>query len=129
MARQQRRYLTFDDVVDIHDKVLAEFGGLPGFLNRGYVEAAVGRLHTGYYKNIFEEAAALMESVSNNHGFVDGNKRTGFASADAFLRLNGFYMSVDSKAAHDLITQAMAMNDFKFDFILEWIFQKYERLQ
>jgi death-on-curing protein len=131
MARQQaqqRRYLTFDDVVDIHDRVLADIGGLPGFLNRGYVEAAVGRLHTGYYRNIFEEAAALMESVANNHGFVDGNKRTSFVAADTFLRLNGFCMQVEPLAAHELITRAMAAKVFKFDLILEWIFEKYERL-
>src|ERR1035438_3087184 len=124
---RSRIYLAFDDVVEIHDRVLAEFGGLPGFLNKGYVEAAVGRLHTGYYNNLFEEAAALMESVANNHGFVDGNKRTGFSASDTFLRLNGFRMDVEPKAAHDLITTAMAEKKFKFDLILEWIFEKYER--
>jgi death-on-curing protein len=73
-----RIYLTFDDVVEIQDHVLAEFGGLPGFIDQGRVHAAVGRLETGYRNNVFEQAAALMESVSNNRGFVDGNKRTGF---------------------------------------------------
>ena len=126
--RKQHRYLTFEHVVDIHDRILAEIGGLPGFLNKGYVEAAVGRLHTGYYRNLFEEAAALMESVANNHGFVDGNKRTGFTSADTFLRLNNFYINVDPLAAHEFITRAMAANLFKFDLILEWIFMDYERL-
>ena len=129
MALRTRRYLTVDDVVEIHNRVLVETGGLPGFLDHGRVDAAVNRLHTGYYKNLFEEAAALMESLTNNHGFVDGNKRTAFASADVFLRLNGYYMHVDSEAAWNLITKAMAMKVFKFDLILEWIFEKYERLR
>ncbi len=126
--KQKHRYLTFDDVVAIHDRVLAEIGGMPGFLDKGRIEAAVGRLTTGYYNNLFEEAAALMESLANNHGFVDGNKRTGFSAADTFLRLNGFYIAVDSLVAHEFITRAMAAKHFKFDLILEWIFLDYERL-
>jgi death on curing protein len=122
------RYLTFEDVVRFHDLVLAQTGGLSGFLNRGYVDAAVNRLHTGYYNNIFEESAALMESLANNHGFVDGNKRTAFVSTDTFLRLNGFYLNVEPDAAHALITQAMAKEVFKFGLIVEWIFRDYERL-
>jgi death-on-curing protein len=127
-----RTYLTFEDVVGIHDAILEKIGGLPGFLTPGYVHAAVGRLQTGYYANIFEEAAALMESLANNHGFVDGNKRTGFTAADTFLRLNGFYMRVETEQAYKLITTAMDPkkfeHGFKFDLILEWIFQDYERL-
>jgi len=101
---------------------------MPGFLNRGYVDAAVNRLQTGYYNNLFEEGAALMESLANNHGFVDGNKRTAFVSTDAFLRLNGFYMQVDPIAAHKLMINAMAQKVFKFRLIVEWIFDEYERL-
>jgi death on curing protein len=130
MARRAaHRYLTFDEVVAIHDRVLAEFGGLPGFLNKGYVDAAVNRPRTGYYNNLFEEAAALMESLANNHGFVDGNKRTGFSASDIFLRMNGFYMAVDPAAAHQFMIFAMASKKFKYGLILEWIFEKYERLE
>jgi death-on-curing protein len=126
--KQTRRYLTFDEVVSIHDKVLSEIGGLPGFLDEGRIHAAVGRLTSGYYNHLFEEAAALMESVANNHGFVDGNKRTAFAAADTFLRLNGFCIRIEPLVACELITQAMAAKLFKFDLILEWIFMDYERL-
>jgi death-on-curing protein len=123
-----KRYLTFEEVVWIHDDILSKFGGLPGFLNKGYVEAAVGRLHTGYYNNPFEEASALMESIANNHGFVDGNKRTAFASADSFLRLHGFFLSTDPEPAQAFITRSMAEHVFKFGMILEWVFQTAERL-
>ena len=56
-------------------------------------------LRTGDYKNLSEEAAALLESLVNNHPFVDGNKRVGFAAAHTFLLLNGFDLKVTSKAA------------------------------
>ena len=52
-------------------------------------------VQTGYYNSIEEEAAALMESLGNNHGFLDGNKRIAFTAADVFLRRNGFYIEVE----------------------------------
>jgi death-on-curing protein len=122
------RYLTTLEVERFHDSVLAEIGGLSGFRDRGLVDSAVNRVHTGYYRNLFEEAAALMESLANNHGFIDGNKRTAFVSTDAFLRLNGFWLDVEPIAAHNLMTRAIAQHVFKFDLIVEWIFLDYERL-
>jgi death on curing protein len=123
-----RSYLTVPDVEGIHRQVLEETGGLPGYLDKGRIDAAVNRLHTGYYNNVFEEAAALMESLANNHGFVDGNKRTAFVSTDTFLRRNGFYMEVEPVEAHNLITNAMAEKVFKYGLILEWVLEKYEIL-
>ena len=38
----------------------------------------------GYYDTLIEEAAALMESLANNHPFVDGNKRTAFGTTGVF---------------------------------------------
>jgi death on curing protein len=49
------------------------------------LEAAVFRPQTDYYNDISEEAAALLESLVNNHAFVDGNKRVGFAAVHTFL--------------------------------------------
>lgn len=124
-----RRYIDVPEVEKIHQKVLDQFGGMRGYRDKGLVESAVGRLHTGYYdQNLFKEAAALMDSLANNHGFIDGNKRTAFVSTDTFLRWNGFYLEVGSKEAHDLITAAMAEKVFKYDLILEWIFEIHERL-
>ncbi len=124
-----RRYITVSEVEKIHETVLDKFEGLRGYRDKGLVESAVGRVHTGYYdNNVFKEAAALMDSLANNHGFIDGNKRTAFVSTDTFLRWNGFYLEVDSKEAHDLITKAIAEHVFHYDLILEWIFQIHERL-
>ena len=66
---------------------------------RAALEAAVFRPQTGYYSDISEEAAALLESLVNNHAFVDGNKRVGFAALHTFLLVNGFDLDVSSKAA------------------------------
>ena len=41
-----------------------------------------------------------MESLANNHPFVDGNKRVAFAVTDAFLRMNGHFLDCDSDEAY-----------------------------
>ena len=50
------------------------FGGLPGIRDLGLIESAVSRPFTGYYRSIESKAAALVQSMSGNHGFIDGNK-------------------------------------------------------
>jgi death-on-curing protein len=47
------------------------------------------RLQSGYYEDILAEAAALWESLPQNHPSVDGNKRTAFAATNTFLAING----------------------------------------
>jgi death on curing protein len=97
------------------------FARLHGVRGRGAVEAAVFRPQTGYYNSLEEEAAALMESLGNNHGFIDGNERIAFAATDVFLRRNGFYIEVGAKAGFDFICGSMEKHEFRFPHILEWL--------
>src|SRR4030081_2591282 len=83
------RYLTAATILAIHDDQLGRYGGAPGIRDPGLIEAAIFRPQTGYYADIIEEAAALWESLSQNHPFIDGNKRTAFAAAYTFLAING----------------------------------------
>ena len=62
-----------------------------------------------------------MESVTNNHAFIDGNKRIGFAITDTFLRLNGFQLEVEPQDAHKFITDSLGKNEFRFPAIKDWI--------
>ena len=62
------------------------FGGSHGIRDRVGLEAAVMRPQSGYYPDVIAEAAALWESLSQNHPFVDGNKRTAIASMAARFR-------------------------------------------
>ena len=121
-------YLTVAEVLAIHAQLIDEFGGKPGILDRGRLEAAVFRPQIGYYSSLAEEAAALMESLANNNPFMDGNKRTSFAAADTFLRLNGFCLDVEPSKAHDFITQAIAGGSFTFSVIRDWISALVQRL-
>ncbi|MGH9538460.1 MAG: type II toxin-antitoxin system death-on-curing family toxin, partial [Terriglobales bacterium] len=89
---------------------------------------AVFRPQIGYYNSIEEEAAALMESLGNNHGFLDGNKRIAFTAADVFLRRNGSYIEVDGPDGHAFIYGSMDRHEFRFPQILGWIRQNIRPL-
>lgn len=121
-------YLTVAEVCRMQYRLIELFGGLHGVRDMGAVEAAVFRPQTGYYNSIEEEAAALMESLANNHGFVDGNKRIAFTAADVFLRRNGSYIEIGALEGYAFIVGSMERNEFRFAQILEWIRQHLKPL-
>jgi death-on-curing protein len=121
-------YLTVAEIYRMQHRLIELFGGLRGVRDKGVVEAAVFRPQIGYYNSIEEEAAALMESLGNNHGFLDGNKRIAFTGADVFLRLNGFYIEVTAVDGHEFIYGSMDRHEFRFARILDWIRQHIKPL-
>ena len=88
-------YLTVAEVLAIHEDQIERYGGSPGVRDLGQLEAALFRPQTGYYADRIAEAAALWESLSQNHAFVDGNKRTAFAVTFTFLSINGITLTAD----------------------------------
>jgi len=116
-----REYLTVAEVYRMQHRLIELFGGLHGVRDAGGIEAAVFRPQTGYYDSVEEEAAALMESLGMNHGFIDGNKRIAFAADDVFLRLNGFYLEVTAEEGYSFIEGSIARQEFRFANIREWI--------
>jgi death on curing protein len=114
---------TVAEVYRMQHRLIELFGGRYGVRDQGAVEAAVFRPQTGYYNSIEEEAAALMESLGNNHGFIDGNKRIAFTAADVFLRRDGFYLEVEGVDGHAFIDGSIARQEFRFAQILVWIRQ------
>ena len=107
-----RDYLTSTDILALHQIALQRYGGAPGLRDMGAVEAAVFRPQCGYYKNIIEEAAALLESLLINHPFVDGNKRVAFAACDVFLRINSWRIRAEPEW---LYQRMMAWIEFRGD--------------
>src|SRR6266849_4099687 len=114
-------YLTVAEVYRMQHRLIELFGGLHGVRDKGAVEAAVFRPQTGYYNSLEEEAAALMESLANNHGFLDGNKRIAFTATDVFLRRNGFYIEVEGHEGNAFIRGSMERQESRFATILDWI--------
>src|SRR4029077_8009941 len=116
-----REYLTVAEVYRMQYRLIELFGGIHGVRDKGAVEAAVFRPQTGYYNCIEEEAAALMESLGNNHGFLDGNKSIAFTPTIVFLRRNGSYIDVEGLDGHGFIDGSMERHEFRFAQILDWI--------
>ena len=117
----ERAYLTVGEVLQIHHQLIENYGGTHGLRDKGLLESAVFRPQNGYYNTIAEEAAALMESLANNHPFLDGNKRTAFAAAHTFLLVNRYDLEVRPLAAYDFMMHSIARGEFRFGPILEWI--------
>ena len=114
-------YLTVDEALAIHDRLVRTFGGPAGVRDLGLLESALFRPQTGYYEDIAQMAAALFESLVMNHAFVDGNKRIAFFATDVFLRLNGWKLEVDADAAHARIVGLLEQGRCDFQNLLSWI--------
>jgi death on curing protein len=121
-------FLTVAEVYQMQHRLIDMFGGLHGVRDKGAVEAAVFRPQVGYYNSIEEEAAALMESLGNKHGFPDANKCIAFTATDVFLRRNGFYIEVEGIDGHAFIDGSIDRHEFRFAQIRDWIRQHIRRL-
>jgi death on curing protein len=117
----ERIYLTIAEVLTIHKQQIDQYGGIDGIRDRGLLESAVFRPQTGYYNSAAEESTALMESLANNHPFLDGNKRVAFAAAHTFLLVNGFDLAVDPVSAFEFVMRSISSGEFRFAQILKWI--------
>ena len=120
-------FLSVEEAIAIHERLIERFGGSPGTRDKGLLESALFRPQTGYYSDIAEIAAALFESLLVNHAFVDGNKRVAFFVTDTFLRLNGWKLSVEPAAAHDFIIGILESGGSNYDELLRWITQSLEK--
>ena len=96
-----RVYLSVQNLIQINLEMVEEWGGLAGTRDRGALEAAAARPQTGYYSDVIEEAAALCESLLQNHPFVDGNKRTAITATGVFLRLNNYELVFVDREMYD----------------------------
>lgn len=114
-------YLTVIEVLAIHDDQIERYGGAAGIRDRGLLEAALFRPQTGYYVDLIDEAAALWESLSQNHPFIDGNKRTAFAAAYTFLAINGARLTASSNKTERFIIGLYADGHFDFEHLSRWM--------
>lgn len=114
-------YLTIADVLTIHADLLRRYGGSPGLRDAGLLEAALFRAQTGYYADLIEEAAALWESLSQNHAFVDGSKRIAFAATYTFLAINGIMLRASADETYAFISGLHEAGSFRLDELTKWL--------
>lgn len=114
-------YLTLADMLAIHVDQIERYGGSPGVRDHGLLVAALYRPQTGYYADLIEEAAALWESLAQNHPFIDGNKRAAFAATYTFLVINGARLTADAEEAWIFISALYTANQFSFEKLVPWL--------
>jgi death-on-curing protein len=113
-------YLTRAEVLAIHADQIERYGG-----SQGVRDTAAGsrlyRLKTGYYADLIEEAAALWESLGQNHPFIDGNKRTAFAATYTFLAINGARLTADASETYAFVIGHYETNLFNVERLAPWL--------
>lgn len=117
--------LTVEEVIMLHQKLLAATGGLPGLRDRGLLESAVLSVDAGFedmekYPSVEEKAARLAYALISNHPFADGNKRVGVLAMLMTLKLNGVKLRYTQRELIDL-GLAAASGKAGFEEILAWI--------
>lgn len=94
------RYLSSEDILQIHSVVIDETGGAHGVRDMYIVlslENSPKQIVLGkeLYPNVFEKAALYARNIISNHPFIDGNKRTGMAATFVFLEDNELITKVE----------------------------------
>ena len=116
-------YIRVDDILAIHADHIDRFGGGSGVRDPGLLEAALFRPQTGYYPTLIDEAAALWESLSQNHPFIDGNKRTAFAATYVFLSINGLEIIATDEDTQDFVLGLYDTAGVNFDNLRLWLLE------
>lgn len=106
---REPRWLTRLMVDVMHSELLLEHGGAPGVRNGGedLIESALARPRNRFayepVSDLVDLAAAYLFGLTKNHGYIDGNKRIGFAAAATFLLLNGQRLTATEADAYDAV--------------------------
>ena len=124
-----RRYPSVIDVIAAHDFQIEKFGGASGLRDRGALEAAIFRPQSGYYDDLIAEAAALWESLSQNHPFVDGNKRTAKVAVYGFLKINGLRVTASDAELEPFLRGLYDGAGLTFSDIDPWLRENTETLK
>jgi len=108
-------WLTPQQVLFIHHRLITATGGTHGVRDLGALQAAVARPQATFegadlYPDLFAKAAALFESLIRNHPFIDGNKRTAVSAASLLLRRSGFVLAASPEELY-VFTMAMATGE------------------
>ena len=119
------RYLSLDEVLELHGRVISETGGATGLRDLGAIEAAVALPRAALegqelYPSVEEKAVTLGFALIRNHPFIDGNKRVGHAAMETFLVLNGWDLNCPVDEAERVILE-VAAGTYSRERLLEWV--------
>jgi death-on-curing protein len=119
------RYITVEEVLELHRRIIRQSGGAFGVRDHGSLESSVLQPLQSFadhelYPTLAEKAAALGYFLIQNHPFVDGNKRIGHAALETVLLLNGFELSA-SVDEQETVLLSVARGEFGREELARWV--------
>ncbi|MDY5794933.1 MAG: type II toxin-antitoxin system death-on-curing family toxin [Fusobacterium gastrosuis] len=120
------RFLNVNDMIEIHESLIAVYGGLNGVRNENLIYSSIEQIHQTFagedlYPSLEEKTARLGYSIIRNHPFLDGNKRTGLALMLHTLLINNIELDEDYINESLLFIQSLASGEKTYEEVLEWI--------
>ena len=109
------------ETLELHKQLIQGFGGPDGIRDMGLLESALVRPQTGYYDTLSLQAAALFQSLCQNHCFVDGNKRVAFACTAIFLRMNDYCLEVHPDDGETFLVDQVIQQKIPIEDIASWL--------
>ena len=112
---KEPKWLSKAAVLAIHERLLAEHGGVAGILDEGALDGALAAPKNRYLyelTDIFRLAATYAHALTRNHPFGDGNKRVALTAAGVFLELNGYRLRSSESEA---VTAVVALSERTVD--------------
>jgi len=126
------RYVTLEEVLYLHTRIIRRTGGKAGVRDLGLLDAAIHRPAASFggkdlYPTVFLKAAALIYSLTLNHPFVDGNKRAAFGATAWFLLVNGHRLRPEARGVIDTLLR-LEKKDLDLDAVAAWL-KRHSRRQ
>jgi len=121
-------YLSLQETLNLHEQLILRFGGPTGVRDMGLLESALIRPQTGYYETLSMQAAAMLQSLCQNHCFVDGNKRVAFAATAIFLRMNGYRLSVKADDGETFLVNQVIQDRIAIEDIATWLESRMKKV-
>jgi len=125
-------WLELDEVLESQAEQLSLFGGPPGIRDIGLIESAIVRpqnmFHYEGVDDILVLAVRLGVGLAENHGFVDGNKRTGAVALIEFLAINGYFLDMPNDTTLGALFEATVAGRMTEDELAEDLFPYIEPL-
>jgi len=125
-------YLSVEQVLFLHDRLIEETGGQHGVRDLGGLQSALARpqavfADTEFYPDVFSKASVLLDGLTRNHPFLDGNKRISIATASLFLELNGYRVTTTNADLEEFTMHVTTMKP-GLDQSTEWFRAKPVRI-
>ena len=121
-------YPTIQETLELHERLIKRFGGSGGVRDLGLLESALLRPQSGYYETLSLQAAALLQSLIQNHSFIDGNKRVAFATTAIFLRMNGYRLQVEPDNGESFLIDEVIQKRIPIKDIATWLETKMQKV-